>query len=130
MKARTAFIALALFSAQASAEWELIGESNAGMFFIDPATIRKQGGYTYVWGMEDFLVEQSVDGKKYKSTKTLAAFKCYERQSGWKYIIAYSNNMGAGSIVLSPQREAYEIKFLDIVPDSVGALTYKIVCGE
>jgi hypothetical protein len=64
MKAREAFIALALFSAQASAGWELVSEPASGnKFFMDLSTKRQQGKYALIWTLWNLPKAQLVYGK-------------------------------------------------------------------
>jgi hypothetical protein len=130
MKAKTAFIALALFAGQAQAEWELIGGTDNFELYIDISTIRKQSGYTLAWFIRDYSKPQTSSvGHFYSSSKYLEVAKCGEYQRGMKSVIDYSSNMGEGNAVyLSSSKEFHQIEFRDVTPDSVSELMYDAIC--
>jgi len=129
MKLRIAFIALALFSSQASAEWELVTYDDEAITFLDPTTIRKQDNYTLAWTMTDYHdVKIDSNGKKFNSVKFLFVFKCQEMQIGMKSYVTYSDGLGKGDIVANANGQIYEVDFKDVVPASTGEATLKAVC--
>ena len=131
MKLKIALITLSLCSAQVRADWELVGQTDAAKHYVDISSIRKQGSYLVAWSMADYFKIQTLDsGEMYMSTKTLNVFKCLEVQSGSKSAVAYSEKFGSGNVVISYSDEMYEVKFQDIVPDTVYDTIYEKVCAE
>jgi hypothetical protein len=131
MKARTAFIALALFSAQASAEWQFIVKDSSGTdYFIDLSTKRQQGQYTLVWEMVDYSKAQQWNGKSFNSVKQLSVYQCSELRLGGKSSVLYSGKLGMGNTVHNQSQEMRDVKFDDLVPDTVGETLFNIVCGK
>jgi hypothetical protein len=129
MKSKIVFISLALFSAQASAEWKLVAETDTEKLYIDSSTIRKQANLTYVWTMTDYsLAQNSASGDKFKSDKTLVIYKCSEMQKAFKTLILYSDNLGRGEVIFSHQPEMYEVKYKDVVPGTFGEDMFKAAC--
>jgi hypothetical protein len=132
MKARTAFIALALFSAQASAEWEweLVAETVSGnKFFMDISTKRQQDRYTLVWTGVEYAEAEKYEGKDAYSAKTLDVYDCAEFRSGHKSGVFYSEKATEGKIVHNFSVEMHEVVLADVVPDSVAEIKFNKVCG-
>jgi hypothetical protein len=131
MKAKIAFIALALFSAQASAEWQFMGESHNGTkYFIDLSTKRQQGKYTLVWEMLDEPKPEVIRGKSFNSAKILAVYDCYEYRFGAKHFNFYNGKLGRGDVVHFKSVEMHAVDFIDVVPDTVGMTKFNRVCGK
>ena len=131
MKAKIAFIALALFSAQASAEWQFMGESHNGTkFFIDLSTKRQQGKYMLVWEMMDAPKADVIYGKSFNSMKYLAVYDCFEYRYGAKSFNYYNGKLGRGDVVHFKSIEMHEVIFGDVVPDTAGMTTFNRVCGK
>jgi hypothetical protein len=131
MKARIAFIALALASSQASAEWELVGESGDGSkFFMDFSTGRQQGKYMLVWGRVDLPKAEVFQGKIHNSLKVLRVFDCEEYRFASKSAAYYSGKSGTGEIVYSFSAEMYEVEFSDVVPGTVVEDNLNRACGK
>ena len=130
MKAKMAFIALAMFAGQAQAEWEYIFKTDLIKLYIDKSTIRNQSGYTLAWVTRDYLKPQGSLGYMHRSVKILQVAKCGEFVIGIKSFAEYSGNMGKGDVVLSsPSEEFHQIKFSDVSPGSLAEGTYNAICG-
>ena len=131
MKAKMAFIALALFAGQAKAEWAPIGQTHLFVVFLEKSTIRKQSGYTLMWALNDYFKPyKEPKGDVYSSAKNLWVAKCEEYQIGLKTTTQFSGNMGNGEIVYqSPSQEFHQIVFIDVEPGSVAEGTFNIMCG-
>ncbi len=124
-------IALALFSAQASAEWQYIGEDDNGIrFFMDLSTKRQQGKYTLVWEMDDYPETRVFKGKSFSSAKTLTVYNCPEFRFGTKSYLLYNGKAGTGGVVQSESRELSEVDFEDAAPDTMGEEMLKKVCSK
>jgi hypothetical protein len=131
METRIAFIALALFSAQANAEFLYVHFDDAGnRYLIDPTTKRQQGKYTLVWARTDYANAQIVKGKTVNSLKVLEVWDCSGFSFGMKNITAYSGKSGTGEYVHSTSLETHQVKFHDVAPDTLGEVKFEVVCGK
>ena len=131
MRSKILLIALALFSAQASAEWQFISEaSNGAKFFMDLSTKRQQGKYTLVWQMVDNAKVEIINGKSYNSTKTLVVYDCAEFRDGGKSFLFYSDKFGGGDVVHSKSLDMPAVYFGDVAPDTMGEIMFKKACGK
>lgn len=123
-------LALLLFSAQASAEWELVGEDENVSMYMDKSTIRKQGLYNAMWIMADYNAEKKSDEGTYWSVKYLYLYNCRDRTEGVKALASYGGKMGSGKVVFSYSRQPFEVKFIDVLLDSVGETMLDAACGN
>ncbi len=125
-------MALTLFSAQASAEWELISNNDDEINkYMDKSTIWNQGAYVAMWDMTDFKTEQQTAERiKYLSKKSLYLYNCQERTLGVKSIVYYGKNMGVGNPVHSFSIQPPEVTFQDAIPSSIGATLLKVACAK
>ena len=130
MKLRIAVITLALFSAQASAEWEVVDANDEFITWLDRSSIRKQDNIKLAWIMFDYYLPKThSNGKEYKSIKLYVAYKCNEMQTGMKSFIMHSDEQGKGDVVANASGQIYDIEFADIPPRSNGEAMFKQVCG-
>lgn len=131
MKSKIVLIALALFSAQASAEWELVAESVSGnKFFIDLSTKRQQGRYTLVWTGVEYAKAEKYNGKDAYSAKVLDVYDCAEFRFGHKSAVFYSQKATEGVIVHNYSIEMHEVEWGDVVPDSVVETKFNKACEK
>jgi hypothetical protein len=131
MKSKIILIALALFSAQASAEWQFISEaSNGAKFFMDLSTKRQQGKYTLVWSRVDYPDVEIIYGKTFNSFRVLDVYDCSEFRTGAKSIVFYFGKLGYGDVVHKQNLEMPEVKFGDVVPETIEDIKFKRVCRK
>ena len=71
-------VAIALFGFQAAhADWKIIGNFEAGTYYIDPNTIEKTGSLRDFWTMLDYpATQKSSRGVSYLSTRTHLQMDC------------------------------------------------------
>jgi hypothetical protein len=130
MKLRIAVIVLALFSAQANAEWRLLGTNSVGNHYIDISSYQEDGNNRLIWTRTDYSKGMSVNGKIAWSDATLRVFNCNERQSGMKTIVAYSQKAQAGEVLWTSNTGNYQMQMTDIVPNTINNNIFKIVCSN
>jgi hypothetical protein len=131
MKSKSVLIALALFSAQVSAEWELVAESVSGdKYYIDLSTKRQQGKYTLVWTGVDYTKAEEYEGKDAYSAKTLAVYDCTEFKFGHKSAVFYSEKATQGEVVYNYSVEMHGLIFADVVPDSAVERSFNRACDK
>jgi hypothetical protein len=127
-------LALILFSAQASAEWELVYKDemtndNEATFYIDKGTIQNQSGYTTMWVLTNYKAPINTGGLMFGSAKVLKFFDCKNLKVGMKTNEFYGEKMGLGTVVYSQSEELDQIKFYDVKPNSVDDILLRAACG-
>ena len=55
-----------MFASPAYADWEEIGESDSGTYYVDFDRIRKNGEYVYYWDLSDLLKPDEDGDLSYK----------------------------------------------------------------
>jgi hypothetical protein len=130
MKSKIAVLALALLSAQASADWTWWDTNSFGTYYVDLSTIRNDGNNRLIWIRTDFNNGQPINGGIAWSNAALEIYKCNERQWGMKTIIAYSQKAQAGEILWSSATGNYQMQMLDIVPNTLNDNIFKFVCSN
>jgi hypothetical protein len=114
-----------------SAEWQFISEaSNGAKFFMDLSTKRQQGKYTLVWTRWNLPKAQLVNGKSFNSARALTVFDCFGFRNGSKTEIYYGEISGVTGAVEMYSWEMHEVKFRDVVPETIGELMFKAACSK
>jgi len=114
-----------LIASPAWAEWvEVTRGSNENVFYIDPATIRKEGNRRKVWGITD-LKKAGFSGEL--SRKYRKEFDCKEERVRILNISAYSKSMGAGDVLVIDNGIG---EWQEIAPETVDETLLKRVCGK
>ena len=67
----------------ACAEWTRVGYSGDGadefIIYVDRATIRRNGNFVKMWGLQDFkTMQKDAAGKSYLSSKGQEVYDCKE----------------------------------------------------
>ena|ERR1035437_6576475 len=115
---------LALATAPALAAWEKAASSDKGTFYIDPATIRKNGDLREVWQVEDFKAKRP-DGAI--SVRTLREFDCKGDRVRVLANSEHSGAMATGKTLVSKNDTG---KWGHIPPSTVIAVISKAVCAR
>jgi hypothetical protein len=89
---------------------------------MDLSTKRQQSGYTLVWTIVDYSKEQQWNGLSFNSLKELSVYQCSEFRQGAKSQVLYTGELGTGNVVYSKSLEMYEVKWKDVVPETVGEI--------
>jgi hypothetical protein len=114
-----------LCSSHAVAEWEWVGESNTSNFYVDLATVSKNGSLLQVWQMEDFK-QRGTEGLMSRSSR--AEYDCQTERYRYLFQILYSKPMGRGK----PRtiRHKGSPLWLGITSNSAAEVTLQTVCPE
>ena len=111
-----------LCAGPAYAGWEKVGESDEIVFYIDPQTIRKDGNYRRVWGIQE-LKSRGEDGEF--SRRSQMEFDCKNETQRLLDISTYSEKMISGKAIFS---SAVDRKPLPVLPGTASESMMKIVC--
>ena len=115
---------LALVAAPAWAEWVKVAATDTSTFYIDPASIRKDGNLRKVWQIND-LNQRHKDGEM--SRRVRMEFDCKQERSRSIAISTHSDPM-AGGVTLSSGDGSGE--WSAIPPDSISGTVLKRVCAK
>jgi len=119
------FSLLILITSSAWAGWvELTRGENGNVFYIDPATIRKDGNRRKVWTITD-LNKAGSSGEL--SRKQRREFDCKDERSRLLSISAHSKSMGAGDVLVVDNGVG---EWQEIAPETVDEAFLKRVCGK
>ena len=115
---------LVLVTAPAWAAWEKAASSDKGIFYIDPATIRKNGDLREVWQMEDFKTKRP-DGAM--SARILREFDCKGERVR---VLESSEHTGEKATGKTLKSKSDAGKWGHIPPSTVIAVISKTVCSR
>lgn len=124
MRKTILMILLAVVSIGAMAEWVKVSESDAAFFYIDLATIRRNGDFRRVWEMRDM---KKIDKDGVMSVRALMEYDCNEERSRILSISEHSEPTLGGKVLLSsddPSTWRY------VAPGTVFESTLKVVCTK
>ena len=114
-------------SASANADWTPFGEAETSYIFIDKTTLARSGNIAKVWVMYDY--KEKLDG--IASMKDLNEFDCKIVESRAIARIAYSEQMGKGSVIFSVlDKVKTPPPFAAIAPGSIADGYFKIACKK
>lgn len=115
---------LAVIAAPASAEWVKLRETDDAVFYIDPATIRKNGNFRRIWNLQDL---KRRDPYGVMSRRMLYEYDCTNERSKVLSISSHYDRMGGGGTYASgsgPDEWDY------IAPGTVLNTVLRIVCKK
>jgi hypothetical protein len=127
---RLLFTALMLVCSVSWAEWEYTDETEGRIEFHDKSTIRHSGSLVKMWSLSDNYETQTVKGLSFKSTKQLYSYNCDLEMKALVSMALFSGSMGTGTSVHTFTNKDNELKWIAIVPGSVGEISWKIACGR
>ena len=117
---------LSLFvTGSAWAEWINIAETETRFFYIDPATIRKDGNFRKVWGIAD-LKTRDKDGTM--STRTRREFDCKNERNRILALSEHTESMAKGTTTFTSSGGPSD--WHEIPPGSAIDLVMKFVCNQ
>ncbi len=114
-----------MLTGAAWAEWEKIAENDFAEYYIDRATIRKDGNLRRMWDMFN-LREQDKNGTS--SIRARAEYDCKQERQRTLSISAHSEPMSKGIPLKDGMHDA--LLWIDIPPNSVAEKMLKIVCAK
>lgn len=126
MKKTILMLLLAAMSTGAMAEWVEVIRSTDGnsVYYIDPATIRKDGKFRRVWVIED-LKQRHRDGEM--SRRVLQEFDCKDERIRVLSLSEHSESMAGGQVLISTSEPG---KWTYGAPGTVGEIFLTLVCGK
>lgn len=118
------FVCLLFATGSVWADWVAVGESAGSNFYIDPSTIRKEGDFRKVWGIQD-LSKRDIDGEM--SRRYREEYDCKAARKRYLSATTHSEPMAAGSTLISTSEAS---AWTDIRPNTLGDEILKTVCAE
>lgn len=120
------FLLLLLFSTSpAWAEWVKVAETDRAIFYIDPATIRKEGNLRKAWEVHDFKTRQA-DGNM--SDRLKNEYDCKNERNRLLAGSKHPESMGGGRTIFNQSEES--TNWNHIPPGTAAATILKIVCAQ
>ena len=116
--------AVTLLASTAWADWTRMGETDEGAFFLDPATIHRNGTVRQVWELMD--LKQRDEGGEL-SRRTLVAYDCAQSRTKVLSISTYWESMASGQALLSV---AHEGLWKEVPAGTAYAAAFKWVCAH
>ena len=115
-----------LCSGPAYAEWLWFGKQDrlGTTTYVDPDTIRRKGDLVKMWELNDYKTGSS-DGSL--SSKQHTEYDCTEERMRVLALLAFSGNMGSGTLVSLNYAEGV---WIPLAPDSSGYAIWKYACGK
>jgi hypothetical protein len=132
MRELTVLLALAAALPAYGSDWREVSKTNDAVLYVDFESIAPRGRYMRAWVMFDYAPPKQTETypqKEYKSAKSLWAFDCTERTSATAQHILLSGDLGAGEPIQVRSVDWGQLKFDDVVPDSIGETVLKITCA-
>lgn len=93
-------VLMAIASFHASAAWEQVSQSAAGVVYIDPTTITRDGNRVTMWAMIDYKTIPALH-EPYKSFKQHYQFDCEEMAFKVLSRAGYAGQMTSGEPVMT-----------------------------
>ena len=118
------FVCLLFATGSAWADWVNVGKSADTTLFIDPTTIRKEGDFRKVWGIQD-LKERDKDGEM--SRRYREEYDCSGGRKRFLSATTHSELMGGGNTLATTNEPS---PWSDIRPNSVADDILKTVCAN
>ena len=122
---------LAVVSNSAVAKWVEVDTSRrVGLTtYADPNTIRKSGNKVEMWVLYDYKTARTNARKPYMPIRGQWRYDCKEEQQQPIYEILLSENMGKGEVIGKAIFKE-SVKWLPILPASIGMVYWKFACGK
>ena len=114
---------LLIASGAASAEWEGVGGDSKFYWYVDRATIRRDGDSVKMWSLRNFKVDLGGD---MLSGKEQWEYDCKNERAWLIFYNMYSGQMGSGDSKLTSKGGSW----LPIEPGSIYEALWKIACGK
>ena len=114
-----------LATGSAWAEWVKVGENKDANFYIDPASIRKDGNLRRVWEIQDLKQRDKEGGVM--SRRMRYEYDCKQERDRYLSFSTHSEPMAGGTTLVSGGEET---KWSDTPPDSAAEAIQKLVCAN
>jgi hypothetical protein len=121
---RTLFLTLLLASGSALAEWQLIAINDQdSMFYIDPATIRKDGNMRTFWRKSEFKSRGNTGSM---STRAKIEIDCKKEAYRFFAVTGFAESNLSGRMFFST--DFPNDPFIAIAPDTIDSTFMQRVC--
>tara|TARA_B100000686_G_scaffold201488_1_gene208402 strand:+ start:5650 stop:6048 length:399 start_codon:yes stop_codon:yes gene_type:complete len=132
MKKLLLVLVLFVISSHAIAGWNKVDTNNQiglTVYAADPSTIVKSGDKVEMWVLYDYETARTNARKPYLSIRGQWRYDCKEIKEQPVYEILLSENMGKGEVI---GKTIYDesMKWLPIIPNSVGMAFWNLACGR
>ncbi len=117
-------LALTLLACTAWADWLKVGETDEGNFYIDPASVRRDGHLRQVWELTD-LTRRDEGGEL--SRRTRVEYDCKIGRTKVLSISTHWEPMAAGSTLVSVAREGL---WKEVPPGTAYDAAFKMLCAQ
>ena len=122
---KTIFLAaLILLGSSAQADWAKMGETDEGSFYIDTASVLRDGHVRQVWELTD--LKQRDEGGEL-SRRTRVQYDCKRGRTQVLSISTHWEPMAAGATLLSVAREGL---WKEVPPETAYAAAFKLLCAQ
>ena len=115
---------LLLAAGHARAVWVKYGETEQFVFYLDPATIQRNGELRRVWQLRDW---KAGNRGEQRSARILREYECKDRRNRVLAVTEFAGPMATGT----PLRSSgfAPAKWEHIAPDTAGAIMLQRVCS-
>ena len=122
---KTIFLAtLILLGSSAQAGWAKMGDTDEGSFYIDTASVLRDGHVRQVWELTD-LKQRDEGGEM--SRRTRVQYDCKRGRTQVLSISTHWEPMAAGATLLSVAREGL---WKEVPPETAYAAAFKLLCAQ
>lgn len=111
-----------------ASDWTQVSGSDAMKVYFDKASVVRSGKMRKAWVTYSYKEAQTSNSKPYKSVKSLGLYSCSERMSGDFQMTWYAEEIGLGLVTSTWQIPTKDIRFSEVVPDSVGEGALNAIC--
>jgi surface-adhesin protein E len=113
---------LTIAATSANAEWVKVGGRGSDAYYIDPASIQKDGNIRKAQTLTDLKV-RGRHGEL--SRRSMDEYDCNARRRRVLSLTEHSGRMGDGNVLVSDQVGG---KWYHVQPDTAGEIKMKAVC--
>lgn len=124
-KLLTTLLVSLVLSGSAWAEWVKVANNDFADYYIDPATIRKDGNLRKVWQIQNLKQRDKEGGRL--SSRSRWEFDCKQERSRPLSFSTHSEAMASGTTLMS---HSASDQWDDIPPESISEAVLKIVCAK
>ena len=117
-------VALIVVANSAWADWAKMGYTDEGSFYIDTASVLRDGHLRQVWELTD--LKQRDEGGEL-SRRTRVQYDCKLGRTQVLSISTYWEPMAAGKTLLSVAREGL---WKEVPPETAYATAFKLLCAQ
>jgi hypothetical protein len=114
---------LMLISCTAWAEWVQVADSSVSTYFIDRASIRKEGSLRKVWELENFKKQE----KGVRSIRSRVEYDCKQERFKALTFSTHTELMAQGQVI---DNDIGNFPWREIPPKTVSARLFEYVCSN